>query len=102
LGNSITSWGIDSKGQLMRRARVRVAEFAAGLLSVRTTSFSNRDGICRGGMIDPNSRLHGSSLSGSAAVMVGSDPTKFKSLAGAIGKREMILLKVEASNELSS
>ena len=39
-----------------------------GLLSVRTTCFSNRDGVCRGGVTAPISRLHGSSLSGSAAA----------------------------------
>ena len=39
-----------------------------GLLSDRTTSFSNRDGVCTAGEVEPNSRLHGSSLIGSAAA----------------------------------
>src|ERR1700719_260361 len=41
-----------------------------GLLSARTTSFSNGDGVCTGGVIWPNSRLHGASTSGSAAALV--------------------------------
>src|ERR1700730_12332045 len=41
-----------------------------GLLSERATSFSYFDAICTGGMIEPNSRLHCSSLSGSAAAPV--------------------------------
>src|ERR1700730_2786610 len=41
-----------------------------GLLSERATSFSYFDAVCTGGMIEPNSRLHCSSLSGSAAAPV--------------------------------
>src|SRR3984957_13329312 len=45
-----------------------------GLLSARVTSFSNGDGVCTGGVIWPNSRLHGSSMSGSAAAPVTAPP----------------------------
>src|SRR5215813_6948842 len=41
-----------------------------GLLSVRATFFSYFDAVCTDGMIEPNSRLHRSSLSGSAAAPV--------------------------------
>src|SRR5262249_29171621 len=41
-----------------------------GLLSARTTLFSKRDGVCSAGVVSPNARLHGSSLSGSAAAPV--------------------------------
>src|SRR5215472_9599046 len=41
-----------------------------GLLSERATSFSYFDAVCTGGMIEPNSRLHCSSLSASAAAPV--------------------------------
>src|SRR5215470_10437552 len=41
-----------------------------GLLSERATSFSYFEAVCTGGMIEPNSRLHCSSLSGSAPAPV--------------------------------
>src|ERR1700730_8225696 len=41
-----------------------------GLLRVRAKSFSNGDAVCTGGMIDPNSKLHRSLFSGSAAAPV--------------------------------
>src|SRR5262249_21600427 len=46
-----------------------------GLLRVRTTSFSNRDGTWYAGTTEPISRLQGSSLSGSAAAPVSKAPT---------------------------
>src|SRR5262249_42808256 len=62
---------------LMRWCGVRPCELRnswLGLLSVRTTCFSNRDGSCRGGTIEPITRLHGSSLSGSAAALASVAP----------------------------
>src|ERR1019366_3976712 len=52
----------------VRACELRNSPF--GLLSERTTSFSNGDALCRGGLMEPNSRLHGGSLSGSAAAPV--------------------------------
>ena len=62
----------------MRWCGVRACELRnswLGLLNVRTTCFSNRDGSCRGSEIEPIVRLHGSSLSGSAAAPVPDAPT---------------------------
>src|SRR3954471_331752 len=52
----------------VRACELRNSPF--GLLSGRVTSFSNRDGTCRAGVFPPNSRLHASSLMGSAAAPV--------------------------------
>ena len=41
-----------------------------GLLSERTTSFSKGDDVCTAGSVEPNSRLHGLSCTGSAAAPV--------------------------------
>ena len=58
---------------LSRWCGVRARELRGsffGLSTVRTTAFSNRDGVWYGGMASPTSRLHGPSLSGSAAAPV--------------------------------
>src|SRR5438270_5562362 len=62
---------------LSRWCGVRACELRnslLGLLSVRTTFFSNRDGVCSTGVAAPFSRLHGASLSGSAAALVSPAP----------------------------
>src|SRR4029077_20224377 len=50
----------------VRACELRNSPF--GLLSERTTSFSYGDAICTGGKVEPNSKLHCGSLSGSAAA----------------------------------
>src|SRR5258706_3935502 len=57
----------------VRACDVRVSPL--GLLKLRTTSFSNRDGVCNDGVIAHVSRLQGSSLRGSAAALIGELPT---------------------------
>ena len=52
----------------MRARELRGSFF--GLSTVRTTAFSNVDGVWYGGIASPTSRLHGASASGSAAAPV--------------------------------
>src|ERR1700674_3887908 len=52
----------------VRACELRNSPF--GLLNERTTSFSYGDAVCIGGGIEPTSRLHCGSLSGSAAAPV--------------------------------
>ena len=56
----------------VRACEVRISFF--GLLRVRTTCFSNFEGVCSAGVTSPRSSIHGSSLSGSAAAPVSDRP----------------------------